>query len=88
MRDGYAVSPHVRFMSDKDGAVLLDLHGGRYYSLNPVGALIWEKLAGGAALPQIEATLVRDLGASADTVTADVAKFVETLAQRKLVVAP
>ncbi|HEX6159532.1 MAG TPA: PqqD family protein [Thermoanaerobaculia bacterium] len=74
-------------MSEKDGAVLLDLHGGRYYSLNAVGALIWQKLADGVQVPQIEATLVSELGAPPERAAADVARFVSTLAKRKLVVA-
>lgn len=47
------VQPHVRSMLDPKGAVLLDLKGGRYFSLNSLGARIWSKAEEGATLGEI-----------------------------------
>lgn len=79
------VHPHVRSVLDPDGAVLLDLRQGRYYSLNGVGAEIWSQIESGRTVPEIESHLVDALGAPADAVGADVAAFVNDLVTKKLV---
>ena len=40
----WTVSPDVRSTQSEDGAVLLDIRQGLCFSLNVVGAKVWEKL--------------------------------------------
>lgn len=40
----FQIEPHVRSMIDEDGAVLLDLKAGKYYSLNGVAASVWTRV--------------------------------------------
>lgn len=79
------VHPHVRSVMDPDGAVLLDLRQGRYYSLNGVGAEIWSQIESGRSVPEIESHLVSALGAPRDAAAADVAAFVDDLRRKSLV---
>jgi hypothetical protein len=79
------VHPHVRSVMDPDGAVLLDLRQGRYYSLNGVGAEIWSQIESGRSVPEIESHLVGALGAPRDAARADVAAFVDDLRKKNLV---
>ena len=41
----YFVPAHVRCVSHDDGVVLLDLRRGTYFTLNPVGAVVWSELS-------------------------------------------
>ncbi|HEU4559063.1 MAG TPA: PqqD family protein [Longimicrobium sp.] len=76
---------HVRSIIDPDGAVVLDLRKGRYYSLNSVGAEIWTLIEAGRSVPEVEAHLRDALGAPPETVGADVAGFLADLADRELI---
>jgi hypothetical protein len=70
---------------DPDGAVILDLLQGRYYSLNGVGAAIWSQIESGRSLPEIETHIKDSFGATDDVVRADVAAFLDDLQRKKLV---
>ena len=43
MKKIFRMEPHVRSMIDEDGAILLDLKAGKYYSLNSVAAALWTR---------------------------------------------
>lgn len=69
----------------EEGGVLLDLRSGRYFSLNPVGALIWRLLEEG---PTIEELAGRVRNATSDVpalVEVQVSRFVHGLADEDLV---
>jgi hypothetical protein len=40
----YNVSPHVCSSNNKDGSIILDIHGGLIFSLIGVGSLVWARL--------------------------------------------
>jgi hypothetical protein len=78
------IQPHVRSVIDPDGAVLLDLVRGKYYSLNGTGAQIWQKLEAGLGVAEIEAELGSG-GAPAEQVRDDVREFIDGLRAKQLV---
>jgi hypothetical protein len=78
------LEPHVRSMIDGDGAVLLDLKAGRYYSLNGVGAKIWSRAEKGMTLSQIVADLQATYQVPADKLAADLAAFVRNMEEKGL----
>jgi hypothetical protein len=49
----FAIRPHVRAAGSDDGIALLDLRSGKYLSLDPVGARIWQQLAEGRSRAEI-----------------------------------
>jgi Coenzyme PQQ synthesis protein D (PqqD) len=75
---------HVRSVADADGAVLLDLRRGKYFSLNATGVEIWQKLESGWSVADIDAHLqqTRDLPASA---CHDVTAFIGQLRRAELI---
>lgn len=75
---------HVRSIIDAEGAVLLDLRQGRYYSLNSVGAHIWQRLEKGWPLSRIEPELVERHGISPATAARDVSNFLTDLKRKRL----
>lgn len=79
------IGKHVQSVIDPDGAVLLDLNRGKYFSLNDLAADIWRKLEQGLSLPQIEAHLVETYDAPAETLRRDLTAFVDSLRRERLV---
>lgn len=84
---GFIISQHVHSVIDPDGAVLLDVKGGRYWSLNGVGADIWSGIEAGLSVTEItEHIRERYDGADAD-ITADVDRFISRLLTCNLIAA-
>lgn len=79
------IRPSVTAILNEEGSVLLDLQAGRYYSLNPVGACIWECIQQGHDCAAIEASLGRKYNVDADRARTDVERFISTLLARGLV---
>jgi hypothetical protein len=75
----------VRSLIDADGAVLLDLRNGTYFSLNNLGADIWRQLEAGEGLTNIQTAIAARYGIASDLVKEDIQAFVADLAQRRLI---
>jgi hypothetical protein len=78
------IGAHVKSVIDADGAVILDLKRGRYFSLNGTGVSVWRRLEGGATPEAIKAEFSAHYG-SATNVDRDVAAFVDSLRRAELV---
>lgn len=78
-------SPLVRSMRDEDGAVLLDLEGGKYYSLNGIGADIWTRVEGGADLETLLIDLQESYQVEREVLARDLQHFLESLESRGLI---
>jgi len=78
------IEPHVRSMIDGDGAVLLDLKAGRYYSLNGVGAKIWTRAEKGMTPSEILADLQQTYRIPQEQLAVDLAAFVVAMEERGL----
>ena len=85
MEGSLQIRPHVRSMIDADGAVVLDLSAGKYYSPNGVGARIWQKAEEGLSLPQILTHLEASYPASASKLSQDLNVFIDGLQAKGLV---
>jgi len=81
-------SPFVRESKGLDGAVLLDIQQGICFSLNPVGARIWDMLKQGKSFDQITDSLITDFNVPRERVRADVLEFTDHLTQHGLLLSP
>ena len=79
------IQDHVRSMVDADGAVLLDLKKGKYYSLNKVASRVWSKLEEGLTLPEILEHLREKYGLPAQQLEADLEALMTGLEQKELI---
>ncbi|MGH4007938.1 MAG: lasso peptide biosynthesis PqqD family chaperone [Pseudonocardiaceae bacterium] len=68
-----------------DGMVLLDERAGRYWQLNPTGALVLRMLLDGAAPHRVTQTLASRYTVSFEQAAADVADLLEQLHIARLV---
>jgi coenzyme PQQ biosynthesis protein PqqD len=70
-----------------DTLVLLDLDAGSYFSLDEVGARVWELCDGQREVAAIVDTLQREYEAPAETVAVDVLALLRELTHERLLVA-
>jgi hypothetical protein len=86
-------TPPIRFDRAKgvvgarqgDTTVLLDVHGGMYYTLNEVGGRVWDLLGDGLTTPAIVERLLQEYDVPLDRLDADVRALVDRLRATKLV---
>ena len=81
----YRVSDGVRSTHGQDGAIVLDIHQGQMFNLNPVGSRILELLESGLAEADIVETISREFSAGREIVENDVREFIGSLKEHKLV---
>jgi hypothetical protein len=84
------VNPAVLWQRLPDGAVLLDPKTEIYFGLDPVGARVWELIAGEKeSLDELVAAIVGDYpDADAATVRMDLAELIEQLECNGLLLQP
>ena len=83
----WKLSPDVVFR-DLDGeAVILDLVSGTYFGLNEVGTRIWRLVDEGRDLSQIADVMASEYQADRETIARDVARLLDDLRARRLIVA-
>jgi hypothetical protein len=75
----------VRETINQDGAVLLDIKQGLCFSMNPVGAKIWEMLKRDCTLDDIAISLEQEFQVPRAQIEADIAEFVDNLRKQNLV---
>jgi hypothetical protein len=66
--------------------VILDLANGEYFSLDPVGARMWEGLAAGQSPEAIAETIAREYDVNVDRARGDLSSLVDQLVSRRLLV--
>lgn len=75
----------VSIADTDDGLVLLDERSGRYWLLNPTGALVLRLLLDGASPYQVAQTLADRRAVSTEQTAADVTALLERLYTARLV---
>ena len=84
----WATSPHVRATIAADGGVLLDIEKGFCYSLNPVGAKIWQAIESGygrRTFGDIINTLASQFPVSRDQLARDIDEYLLDLEKMGLI---
>lgn len=66
-------------------AILINLATGVYYSMDKVGASMWEMIAANHTLEQVVSTVVHRYDVALDQATADVLRLADELLQENLV---
>lgn len=68
-----------------DGSVVLNLHNGVYYGLNPVGCRIWQLVQKPIQFREIRETLLQEYEVDTERCTAEIMKFLREMAERDLI---
>lgn len=77
--------PDVHAVIDADGAVLLDVKHGQYFSLNDVAAEIWAKLEKGWSCDAIAHYVSEEFAITLEAALHDIEAFLLTLTEKRLV---
>lgn len=81
----YKPSPSVVARPIAEDTVLLDLASGIYFSLNSVGAFIWQEISAGKTPSEVAQTIADTYEVCPTTATADVDSFLRTLLSQGLI---
>lgn len=82
----YRKAESVQWQSLDDGAVLLELDSGHYYTLNDVAQRIWELLDGAHSLEAIMAIVLQEFDVTGELLERDMTELVERLIADKLII--
>jgi len=77
----------IRSTATPDGGIVLDIAGGRLYSLNPAATVVFQSMERGLSDEQAAAELSRRFGIPGDVAANDVREFSEALEKLGLLVA-
>jgi hypothetical protein len=83
----YKAAPHAAWRRVEDEIVILDLNTSLYYSLNEVGARVWELLNEGHSREDVARSIVEEYDADHKAAAKDIDSLIKELSQEKLLVA-
>lgn len=75
----FKTSKTIRSTQSPDGTLLLDVHEGRLFSINPTGSKILDLLKEGRNEVQIADEIARSYGVTVESVRSDVHEFINAL---------
>ncbi|MEO1088242.1 MAG: PqqD family peptide modification chaperone [Acidobacteriota bacterium] len=81
----FEASRSVVATEQADMAILMDLRTGRYFTLNPVGGVIWSELASGSTVGQMTSRLTGAYEVSAQQAMLDVQEILSSMLAAKLI---
>ena len=79
-------SDHAMARAVDDELVILDVRSGRYFSLNDVGALVWDRLDGTATPADLVAAITAEFDVDEATAAADLEALLASLREAGLIV--
>jgi hypothetical protein len=86
LREGrVSIAADVRWNCTADGGVLLDIAHGTYFSLNEMGAFIWQQLAAGESTNTIVDRLGEAYALPRERVREDLSRYLRGLVSKGLV---
>jgi len=80
-------SPDVVYRDLEGEAVILDLASGTYFGLNEVGTRVWRMIDEGRDAAEIVDIVAKEYQADRGTIAQDVARLLNDLSARRLIVA-
>ena len=83
----FAAQPDVVACELEGGAALLDLRSSLYFSLNSVGAVLWEALTTPRSVDELVGVVAESFDVTAEACRADVEAYLRDLHARQLIIA-
>ncbi len=85
LNDRVAIPEDVVFQKVGEETVLLNLEGGVYYGLDPVGSRFWELLLEGGSLRAAFERMVEEYDVTPETLERDLLRLAQELAAKGLI---
>jgi Coenzyme PQQ synthesis protein D (PqqD) len=84
LNNEFVFPPNVMTRMVGEELVLLDLVGGSYYGLNPIGTRIWELIQAGHTTDQVRVQMLEEFDVSPEQLSQDMSTLLKELLDRKL----
>lgn len=81
----YLVSPECVSCAVENGIAILDLRSNTYFSLDPVGAAIWDRMAAPASLDDLAAAVSAEYEVAPEVCRGDIADLLEDMLTHGLI---
>ncbi|WP_410216365.1 PqqD family protein [Paracoccus sp. (in: a-proteobacteria)] len=81
----YIASPDCVACAVDDGVAILDLRSNTYFSLDPVGADVWQQLSAPSSLDDLATAIADQYMITAGECRRDIAKLLEDMTKHGLV---
>lgn len=81
----YRVSPECVSCAVEDGIAILDLKSNTYFSLDPVGAAIWDRMASPVSLDDLAAAVSADYAIAPEECRRDIADLLDDMLTHGLI---
>ena len=85
LSDKITIPAHVMARQVGDETVILDLAGGTYFGLDPIGARIWQLIGEGKALGEVCEALLAEYEVSRDQLEGDMERLLQELVGKGLI---
>ena len=81
----YLVSPECVSCKVEDGIAILDLRSNTYFSLDPVGAAIWDRMAAPVSLDDLASAIAAEYEIAPEECRGDIADLLEDMLTHGLI---
>lgn len=81
----YLVSPECVSCAVEDGIAILDLRSNTYFSLDPVGAAIWDRMAAPASLDELTSAVSTEYAVAPEECRGDIADLLDNMLRHGLI---
>ena len=85
LSDKITIPAHVMARQVGDETVILDLAGGTYFGLDPIGARIWQLIGEGKALGEVCEALLAEYEVSRHQLEGDMERLLQELGGKGLI---
>ena len=81
----YLVSPECVSCKVEDGIAILDLRSNTYFSLDPVGAAVWDRMAAPVSLDELAAAIAAEYAVPPEECRGDIADLLDDMLTHGLI---
>ena len=81
----YLVSPECVSCEAEEGIAILDLRSNTYFSLDPVGAAIWDRMAAPASLDDLTAAIAAEYEVAPEHCQRDISDLLDDMLTHGLI---
>lgn len=81
----YLVSPECVSCAVEDGIAILDLRSNTYFSLDPVGAAVWDRMIAPATLDDLTRAIAADYAVAPEECRRDIAGLLDDMLTHGLI---
>ena len=81
----YLVSPECVSCKVEDGIAILDLRSNTYFSLDPVGAAVWDRMAAPVSLDDLAAAIAAEYEVPPEECRGDIADLLDDMLTHGLI---